>query len=392
MDHPAVTLAAFILPLIALRDVGFAYYHLYQRLDPEPRQRAARAVLQYLTVLVWFFSIYAVVQLAIAVLLGEPSPITAAIIGTVATIAINRYVLKKPTDWQGRAPYLARDRRYDAFLKVLADRAAEVRGKPEHRDRYLERFHADDRTRLQVISAYLEEYPERRMIGLRPDQLAYHPSYNRLSRFLIYLLALTPMIVPFAIGIINPTVTDENADLTTIAAILGTLLYGPLFDEGAAWTWFLLSAALVIGTAVMMEFDRTRAIAPGFASFAIFAMLLFVIWHYLDAYVVRELDTPLIRATDYLLRRLDAIEDHTESRFARFIIDMAGGGEQLRSFKTASAVFREQVAQFQRIAGGLFILPAVLFWGWISSRAIWELQFSEAAEVTFHLRMRMPEI
>lgn len=392
MDHPLITIAALVLPLIALRDVGLGYYHLYARIEPDPRHRAARAIMQYVSVLVWFFVIYAIVKIATAVLLDSRSAIPPAIVSTLATLAINHYVLRKPTDWRGKPPYLARDRRYDAFLKILADRAAEVRDRASQRDKYLQRFYENDRTRLQVISAYLEEHPDQRMIALKPHQLAYHPSYNRLSYFLIYLLALVPVMVPLAFDILSPTVTADNANMTTVAALLGTLLYGPLFDADNAWTWFIMAAILVIGTAVMMEFNRLRPVAPGFASLMIFAILGFVIWRYIDAYIVQELNTPFVQATDYILQKLNTLEGAADSSVARFIVGLAGGTSEFQSLRAASAEVREMIVQFQRIAGGLFILPAVIFWGWLSFRAIWELQFSEAAEVTFHHQMRMPEV
>lgn len=378
------------IPLAALRDVGLAHWHLHRKIEPDPWRRFFGALFQYGSVLAVWFSIWAVMQSASALLFSADHPLIPIVLSTASAFAINRWVLRKPTAWRGRPPLLSKDRAYDGFLRIVADRASEARGKPEERQSYLDRLYRDDPVRLQVIAAYLNEHRGSPWIALRPHQLAYHPGYNRLRWTLLYLLAIAPVIVPFALSVIEPTITAENVNLTAVAAFAGTLLYGPLFEPQTRNLLFGLAAVLVLGMGIMMEFERSRAAVPGFAGLLMLCIFAVFAAHYVQNYVVEQADTPLMRVTDYLLAQIQEVD----GRLRKFgpAAKIFGYREEAQTITEYSRQVRQAVLGFQSAAGSLFILPALLFWGGLSFAAIWEMYFSDAADVTFKHRMRKPAL
>jgi hypothetical protein len=377
-----------LIPLIALRHTALAHWHLRRRIEPEPWRRAFGAAFQFGSALALWFSFYAALRSASTLLLGHDHPLIPILLSTALSLAINRWILKKPTRWRDRPPLLSKDRAYECFLRIVADRASEARHRPDRREAYFERLRRDDAARLQAVAAYMSEHRGRDWIALKPAQLAYHPDHNRLPWTLLYLAALAPVIVPLALSVIEPSITAQTADLTIVVTFLGTLLYGPLFEPQMRYVLFALAATLVIGMAILLEIPRLRAMTPGFAGLIMLTILGLIVVHYVESYVIAQTQTPLVRATDYLLAELADIEGSLRKfgGAARFL----GYSDEVQTVAQYGQDIRQAVLKLQSAAGSLFILPALLFWGGLTFAAIWEMYASAAGDVTFRARMRKP--
>ena len=394
MNDTGVVWIVLLIASATMLRVPRAYYHLYSRLEPYPARRTLKALRQYVMAIGIWFSAWAILQSIASITLDIQSPIVPALLASSLSWMIVRSVAKFPTQWRNQPPYLSNDRAYDAFMKVLADRASEAKNAPEKRDEYLKRLYRDDRVRMQVISHYLHEHQGQDWITLKRHQLTYHPSHQRLRFTLLFILALTPAIIPYALGIIDPTMTEGNASLTIVVTILATVFYSPLFDPTSAALMFGIASFMLLSIGILMEFDRTRPMVPGIAALCVLAILSVVMGHYLQTYVVERTDTPIAEATDWVLGQVRSVENQLDGSF---LVDTARNfsgtlDRQLDNIEQYLELIRDYVLRLQSLVGSFFIIPALLFWCGLGGAAIWELYVSDAADVTFHHRMRKPEI
>lgn len=387
---------AFLLPLFLLSQVGFAHYHLYRRLEPDPAARALRSLARYLAAVLLAFSSWAVLQTALAVLLDLQSTALPLLIASLFALVFYRQVLNTPRNWRDRPPYLSADRAYHAFLRLVADRAAEAKGAPERAVRYLARLYDNDRARMLAVGQYLEEHEEADWLPLKPAQQAYHPDYYRFPVTTGYLIALLPVILPFLLRVYDPVITEANLSLTILASALASLFYSPLFDAGWLLWITALSLGFVIVLALTSELSRLRFLAPGLSSLIALAILGCFLVSYLQTYVIERQETPLMAATDYVLGHLsDAAAVVGRAEDYRGMIELLLGHEAITTIDSLDGMIealRERVLALQSRLGGLFMLPALLFWGGLTLGVIWELNYSPAAQVTFRQRMRKPQI
>lgn len=396
MLDPALNLAAVLFPLIALRDSGLSHYHLHKRLEPDPTARFFRAFFRYLASVFLALSVWGICQTFAAVLFSITSPFIPMVLATLFTMAFNHYVLRTPADWREQQPYLAEDRSYHTFLRLVADRAAEIKGRPDRRDAYLERMYADEGARLQAVGQYLTEHRDQDWLTLKPSQLAYHPAHFRFPMTTLYMLALLPIIIPFMLRLVDPAITEENLSLTVIASALGAIFYSPLFDPGALIWITSIAVATILCLAVFSEFERLKAFLPGLVGLLVFAMFGVFMWHYLQTYVAESSDTGLMRVTNFVLDRIEtaatAVSKGQNVEGALRFLGMHEAVELLGNADKWVTYVRERVLAFQSRVGVLFMLPAFLFWGGLTLGVMWELHFTQAAQVTFFNRMRKPAI
>ena len=400
MPEPSTLLwidrGAFLLPVLLLSPVGLAYFHLYRRIEPDPSARALRACARYCGALLLALSCWSVLQLASSILLDVPSTALPLMIASLITLAIHRQLRSTPRGWRHLPPYLSADRSYDTFLRLVAERAAEAKGAPDRAPRYLQRLYGDDRARMLAISQYLDEHRGAAWLTLAPAQLAYHPDYYRFPLTTLYIAALLPVILPFLFSVYEPAITDANLSLTVVASVLASMFYSPLFD--AAWLpWITgLALAFILVLAVTSELPRLRVLAPGLSGLIALALGLAFMASTLQTYVIERSDTPLMAATDFVLGHLAnaalLIERAEELRGG---ISFFLGRDALAAIDGFDALIeatRARVLAIQSRLGGLFVLPALLFWSGLTAAVLWELNFSQAAQVTFRGRMRKPLI
>jgi hypothetical protein len=387
---------AFLLPVLLLSQVGLAHYHLHQRLQPDPAARMLRAFTRYLGALLLALSSWAVLQTISSILLDIQSPLLPLLLASFLTLAFHRQMLKTPRNWRALPPYLSDDRSYHAFLRLVAERAAEAKAAPERADLYLQRMYGDDRARLSAVAQFLHEHEDENWIPLKPNQLAYHPDFYRFPLSTLYLAALLPVILPFLLSVYDPVITSDNLSLTVVASALASVFYSPLFDTSLLPWITALALGFVIILAVTSEVPRLRFLTPGLSGLIALALFLTFMVSYLQTYVIERSDTPLITATDYVLGHLSnaalligRAEDY------RGMIEMFMGRDAISaidSFDGLIEAIRSRVLALQSRLGGLFILPALIFWGTLTIGVLWELNFSPAAQVTFRRRMRKPQL
>jgi hypothetical protein len=387
---------AFLLPVLLLSQVGLAHYHLHQRLQPDPAARMLRAFTRYLGALLLALSSWAVLQTISSILLDIQSPLLPLLLASFLTLAFHRQMLKTPRNWRALPPYLSDDRSYHAFLRLVAERAAEAKAAPERAERYLQRMYGDDRARLSAVAQFLHEHEDENWIPLKPNQLAYHPDFYRFPLSTLYLAALLPVILPFLLSVYDPVITSDNLSLTVVASALASVFYSPLFDTSLLPWITALALGFVIILAVTSEVPRLRFLTPGLSGLIALALFLTFMVSYLQTYVIERSDTPLITATDYVLGHLSnaalligRAEDY------RGMIEMFMGRDAISaidSFDGLIEAIRSRVLALQSRLGGLFILPALIFWGTLTIGVLWELNFSPAAQVTFRRRMRKPQL
>jgi hypothetical protein len=387
---------AFLLPVLLLSQVGLAHYHLHQRLQPDPAARMLRAFTRYLGALLLALSSWAVLQTISSILLDIQSPLLPLLLASFLTLAFHRQMLKTPRNWRALPPYLSDDRSYHAFLRLVAERAAEAKAAPERADLYLQRMYGDDRARLSAVAQFLHEHEDENWIPLKPNQLAYHPDFYRFPLSTLYLAALLPVILPFLLSVYDPVITSDNLSLTVVASALASVFYSPLFDTSLLPWITALALGFVIILAVTSEVPRLRFLTPGLSGLIALALFLTFMVSYLQTYVIERSDTPLITATDYVLGHLSnaalligRAEDY------RGMIEMFMGRDAISaidSFDGLIEAIRSRVLALQSRLGGLFILPAMIFWGTLTIGVLWELNFSPAAQVTFRRRMRKPQL
>jgi hypothetical protein len=387
---------AFLLPVLLLSQVGLAHYHLHQRLQPDPAARMLRAFARYLGALLLALSSWAVLQTISSILLDIQSPLLPLLLASFLTLTFHRQMLKTPRNWRALPPYLSADRSYHAFLRLVAERAAEAKAAPERAERYLQRMYGDDRARLSAVAQFLHEHEDENWIPLKPNQLAYHPDFYRFPLSTLYLAALLPVILPFLLSVYDPVITSDNLSLTVVASALASVFYSPLFDTSLLPWITALALGFVIILAVTSEVPRLRFLTPGLSGLIALALFLTFMVSYLQTYVIERSDTPLITATDYVLGHLSnaalligRAEDY------RGMIEMFMGRDAISaidSFDGLIEAIRSRVLALQSRLGGLFILPALIFWGTLTIGVLWELNFSPAAQVTFRRRMRKPQL
>ena len=92
----AFSLAAVALPVIALRDAGLSYYHLYQNIEPDSVARFFKAAMRYASSLFFAATIWFVAQLISAVLFNATNPVIPSVTATLAAMIFNQFVLKVP--------------------------------------------------------------------------------------------------------------------------------------------------------------------------------------------------------------------------------------------------------------------------------------------------------
>jgi hypothetical protein len=207
------------LPVVMHSASAFAHYHLYSRLEPDRMARFFRALRRYLASLILAFSAWAVLQAAFGILLEITSPVLPMIFATIFSAAFNRFVMRIPSDWRTRPPYLSEDRSYHAFLQVVAERAAEVKQQPDKQPIYLKRMYENDQARMSAVGQYLAEHQGQEWIMLSPYQRHYHPDYFRLPYTTFYVIALLPIVLPFVFSFYAPSITEANLDLTLCTSI-----------------------------------------------------------------------------------------------------------------------------------------------------------------------------
>lgn len=387
---------AFVLPLVLLSRSGLAYYHLYQRLEPDPSGRALRSMRRYLGSLILAFSAWAILQTTLGILFEITSPIMPMIAATLLAGLFNQFVMRTPANWRELPPYLSEDRSYHAFLQVVADRAAEVKAAPEKRDAYLKRMYADDQARMIAVGQYLAEHKNQSWIMLKPDQLNYHPDLFRFPITALYLVALLPILVPFLLSFYDPTITEKNIELTVIASALASIFYSPLFDPDMLRIITFLAASIVIALMVSSELRKLRYIAPPMVGLFAMGLLLCFITSYVQTYVIDRTDTALMQATEYALDKLGlaarAIGEADRLKWAMELANARNTIELVREVDIWVTWARRAVLDFQSRLGGLFILPALFFWSGLTAAVIWEINFSHAAQITFRSRMRKPQV
>jgi hypothetical protein len=254
---------AFLLPVLLLSQVGLAHYHLHQRLQPDPAARMLRAFTRYLGALLLALSSWAVLQTISSILLDIQSPLLPLLLASFLTLAFHRQMLKTPRNWRALPPYLSDDRSYHAFLRLVAERAAEAKAAPERADLYLQRMYGDDRARLSAVAQFLHEHEDENWIPLKPNQLAYHPDFYRFPLSTLYLAALLPVILPFLLSVYDPVITSDNLSLTVVASALASVFYSPLFDTSLLPWITALALGFVIILAVTSEVPRLRFLTPG---------------------------------------------------------------------------------------------------------------------------------
>lgn len=387
---------SFLLPVLLLGQIGLAHYHLYQRLEPDPAARILRAFARYLRALLIAGSSWAVLQAASSILLDIQSPLVPLSLASVLTLIFHRQVLKIPRNWRDMPPYLSADRSYHAFLRLVADRAAEAKNAPERAERYVQRMYRDDHARLSAVAQFLQEHAGQSWIHLKPGQLAYHPDFYRFPLTTLYLAALLPVILPFLLSVYDPVITEGNLPLTVLASALASIFYSPLFD--AAWLPWITALALgfILMLTLTSEVPRLRFLTPGLSGLIALALLLCFTASYVQTYVIERSDTPLMAATDYVLGHLsNAALLIGRADDYRGMIEMFMGRDALSaidSFEELVDAMRARVLAIQSRLGGLFILPALLLWGGLTIGVLWELNFSPAAQVTFRGRMRKPQL
>jgi len=396
LEISAFDTAALLLPLIVLSQAGFAHYHLYQRLEPDPVGRLIRSLRRYAGSVILAFSTWAVLQTALGILFEITSPVMPMVIATVLAMLFNRFAMRTPANWRELPPYLSEDRSYHAFLQIVADRAAEVKASPDKRNAYLQRMYASDQARMTAVGQYLAEHRTQSWITLKPDQLTYHPDLYRFPLTTVYLVALLPILVPFFLGFYDPTITERNIQLTLIASAFASLFYSPLFDATILPVITGLAAGIVLALAASSEVARLRAIVPPLVGLLALALWLCFVISYVQTYVVERAETPLVQATEFALGKLrlaaDAIDSAEKAKGGMRIFGMRSAIELLQNADEWVKSGRQIVLDIQSRLGGLFILPALLFWTAITAAVISEINFSHAAQVTFRSRMRKPQV
>lgn len=358
--------------------------------------RFFRALRRYLASLILTFSAWAILQAAFGILLEITSPVLPMIFATIFTAAFNRFVMRIPSDWRTRPPYLSEDRSYHAFLQVVAERAAEVKQQPDKQPIYLKRMYENDHARMSAVGQYLAEHQGQEWIMLSPHQRHYHPDYFRLPYTTFYVIALLPIVLPFVFSFYAPSITEANLDLTLITSALASVFYSPLFDESMLpfITWLALgsASAYIAGR----EIAAMRFAVPGVFGLCALAFFLCFMTSYVQSYVIDRADTPLIQLVDYLMVQSDDFAGYiSQADIFRGPIEAAFGSSLIDKLEAADdyvTFARETLLNLQSRLGGFFVLPAFLLWGGLTAAAIWEINFSPAAQVTFKGRMRKPQV
>lgn len=188
-------LLVFALPAVAF-EAARSYQHLYRKIDPDPVHRFMRAAGRWISLMTIGLIAWLVCATVILILFGDNRfwPVALAAAVMKGTLLLGYRV---PINWWTHPPLVSRDRNYQAFLEIVAERAAEVKGTPEKRAIYLRRMYENDYVRMQVIADFLREHQHDTWITLSYSQSKLHPNHYRLIGTTIYIIALLPVILPF---------------------------------------------------------------------------------------------------------------------------------------------------------------------------------------------------